>query len=782
MLRGDSRRAAQLLAEAGYSAYYYENWDVLTESTWLGWVNHLATGSAGIYQPLEPIVTWAQMNRLQHIATKLRLAQAESLLWQGQMEPAAVVLEEASRRIGEVSRGLAGIHLLYLQASLQLVGGQFGPGGEALDRAIALQAGVSLRNFQTSRTSEMYDARAISPRIAVELYSSLLADPRPADWASQPLDAMAVLKTPQDAAFHRWFIAALERKDNLLALETAEMAKRRRFLAALPLGGRLLALRTILESPESGLTRDAVLERQLILTLFPEYRQLAEAAAKMEDALRAGPVLSTDAAEAKSLATQFEAWDENARRRHQLLMQFVARRLPASIEFPPRRPPAELQQSLAAGEALLLFHRAGEQLYGFLVTQDGVHQWELDDTKQLRTSIGALLREIGNYGANRALSVEELRSGRWQKPAAETFARIFAPARLDLSKTEALVIVPDDLLWYLPFDALVPDVAEPKTTLADLVPLRYGPTGALALSRSQPLRRPVHTGIVANGVQLGEDAADTNAMLAELEKAVDGALRIPSPLPEPARLVSALVDGLIVLDDVDGDQMTWSGWLPMPRGRGSSDDSAEARLALPTGGPERIVITGFATAAEQGLKPSRRGAARDTQPGSEVFQTLCGMMAGGARTILISRWRTGGRTNLDLVREFVQQLPQVPATEAWQRACLLARGSQLDTRHEPRLKGVKDTGELPTADHPFFWAGYLLIDTSPRLENGNSDDLSSNVDNAKNKNLAIKSARSDANATQNFAETNAGNSKDAGTGPDSDQAAIDQALPEDSRQ
>jgi CHAT domain-containing protein len=39
---------------------------------------------------------------------------------------------------------------------------------------------------------------------------------------------------------------------------------------------------------------------------------------------------------------------------------------------------------------------------------------------------------------------------------------------------------------------------------------------------------------------------------------------------------------------------------------------------------------------------------------------------------------------------------------------LLARSAELDPTTEPRLKEVK-AGEVPTANHPFFWAGYLLV-------------------------------------------------------------------------
>jgi hypothetical protein len=91
-------------------------------------------------------------------------------------------------------------------------------------------------------------------------------------------------------------------------------------------------------------------------------------------------------------------------------------------------------------------------------------------------------------------------------------------------------------------------------------------------------------------------------------------------------------------------------------------------------------------------------------------------MSSGARTVLLTRWRTGGRTNFDLVREFAKESADAPAAEAWQRACLLARENPLDQSHEPRLKHSEETGDMPTADHPFFWAGYLVVDTGPRAE------------------------------------------------------------------
>jgi hypothetical protein len=182
------------------------------------------------------------------------------------------------------------------------------------------------------------------------------------------------------------------------------------------------------------------------------------------------------------------------------------------------------------------------------------------------------------------------------------------------------------------------------------------------------------------------------------------------------------LDGLVSLEDIQGDTLGEPSYL-FPRSRGASKEKANAWITLPYGGPERLVITGFKTEAQQGLKTPRRETSRTSAarkpgavPGDDIFVSLCNLMSSGARSILLTRWRTGGRTNFDLVREFAKESADAPAAEAWQRACLLARENPLDQAHEPRLKHSEETGDMPTADHPFFWAGYLVVDTGPRVE------------------------------------------------------------------
>jgi hypothetical protein len=132
--------------------------------------------------------------------------------------------------------------------------------------------------------------------------------------------------------------------------------------------------------------------------------------------------------------------------------------------------------------------------------------------------------------------------------------------------------------------------------------------------------------------------------------------------------------------------------------------SVESWMQLPWGAPDQVVLPAFHTHAENALK--KPGPA----PGSEVFLSVCGLMASGSRTLLVSRWRTGGQSSLDLVREFVQELPHATAAEAWQRSVFLTMESRVNFEAEPRIK-ASPSDNPPRAVHPFLWSGYLLVDS-----------------------------------------------------------------------
>jgi len=259
-------------------------------------------------------------------------------------------------------------------------------------------------------------------------------------------------------------------------------------------------------------------------------------------------------------------------------------------------------------------------------------------------------------------------------------------------------------MWYVPFEALQVKINGQLRPLISRCRIRYAPTVSLATATWRNTTPLADTAVVCGQLYPRHDDAVAKAAFAEIAKSVPGAVELQTPAPAPSRFYGSLFDRLIVLDDLDVSGKGCYGWTPDPIDGNKPGNTLSDWLMLPFGGPNEIILPGYHTAAEDSLK------SRYAIPGQEVFLPVCALMSSGAQTILLSRWRTGGKTSFDLVREFVQELPHTSPADAWQRAVFLTAASRLDLDAEPRIKRVA-VGESPKAKHPFFWAGYLLVDS-----------------------------------------------------------------------
>src|SRR6185312_1762065 len=181
----------------------------------------------------------------------------------------------------------------------------------------------------------------------------------------------------------------------------------------------------------------------------------------------------------------------------------------------------------------------------------------------------------------------------------------------------------------------------------------------------------------------------------DFSRANSGAVAIQDRLPAASAIYSTLFDRLVVYSEVAPADANPYAWSPVPLDRGKPGSALASWFPLPWGGPDEIILPGFRTSAEhaaKGLSPDE--AAR------ELFLSLCGLMSTGARTVLISRWRMGGQTSFDLVREFAQELPHESPAAAWQRSVLMAHSASVEVENEPRLKKSSSTADKLTAAHP----------------------------------------------------------------------------------
>ena len=122
---------------------------------------------------------------------------------------------------------------------------------------------------------------------------------------------------------------------------------------------------------------------------------------------------------------------------------------------------------------------------------------------------------------------------------------------------------------------------------------------------------------------LGGDGTQAQEAYDEIAKSLSGTVALRAPLPHDGATYATLFDGLIVLNEVpvpDGDPYDWSPLPQDQKGNGAITNWFE----LPWGGPDFIILPSFHTAAERAMKK------QNSEPGQEMFLTVCGLMANGA--------------------------------------------------------------------------------------------------------------------------------------------------------
>src|SRR6185436_8481251 len=157
-----------------------------------------------------------------------------------------------------------------------------------------------------------------------------------------------------------------------------------------------------------------------------------------------------------------------------MLREMALRREPCELVFPPVRSVKDVQKSLPDGTALLAFYNTSQQTHGFLMTNDMFGTWPILAPAQVQRELIAMLRAIGNYDANKALKPQELADQSWKKPAAELLALLTKDSKANLPYNfKELVIVPDNILWYVPFEALQVTDGGSTQSLIQKVRIRY---------------------------------------------------------------------------------------------------------------------------------------------------------------------------------------------------------------------------------------------------------------------------------------------------------------------
>lgn len=723
-------QAVKYFEEATFAAADDGDARALEEAFRLAFAAHMAAGTRGVPPSIRGGCDWADRD-LPVLHARLLAMQAEALLTAGDARGGAAALKKIDPRLlrGDAGRGGLGAEQAYADALLAYSSSDVRTGDGRLTQALALAQPRSLKLFQTARLVELFlgGSASLSDRQAEVLFAALLAAPGPREFALDPLGSLAIVTTDRQPAFEAW-LAVAERRGPDAAFEAAEALVRDRWLAARPLGGRRIAVERLLAADPATLPAADMARRTTILGTRP---QLAAAVDRMTQLratlsaamLAAAPAAGGGPAKLPGDEADWTAYRGFAATRAAFNAALAAGREPLPIDFPPLTPAGEIRSRLRPRQLILSFRWTQRGLKAVLESRDRFTVWDVRQAAGLPAEIAQLAKGLCLFDPDAPVATDKLLASPWRDSMAQLERMLFENSKVTFAEgIDELVVVPDGWLWYLPFELL--PVASAAGTgaagpdaklLRDVCRIRYAPTRSLAVASFSPtpFAGPI-------GVHAGKMARSTKAQAGELTERVTAAVERAVPLPivagDPSvALTCSTFDALALFVETGGSGPA-AAWPLVPSAGGSGAARGGMTLgdwlAPPLKRPAIVLLPGMQTALAHGLQKQ----SLPSRPGDDLFLPAVDLLAAGARTAVLARWRVGGRMSADLVAEFLRDATTAAvdaappaAAESWHRAVDIVTGEAPDPGFEPRLKPNRDA-VLVDGRHPFLWAGYLLVD------------------------------------------------------------------------
>ena len=784
---GDMNTAQQLALEASLSAGMQNQYDLVEEALSMGTILHLMRNS-GTYPPLENAIAWGTSQRARMLTASLTERLATCLVEANSADVAAEVLKRARApmRSNSLSKSVVGSRIQYVNAQIEFMRGNSDAGYKSLEDAVSQFQTGSRWLFQLGLADQLAMSGDISGRKADQLYSALLRDPSATEWTIEPFECIAYLMTPHVAAMERWFETKLLNRQYDQAVQVSELVRRHRFYANLPMGGRLLAFRWLLEGPEESLTGNMKKQRQKFLDSNPVYKELSDRAKTIRSELIALPLQpDADSAEFKKQTELFVQLSQVSKSQEAIIAGYALRRQPADMAFPPRGDLSSFLNQIRPHQAAYVTLATQNGLHAFLIANNRHNYLGTVRNRDVRSAVSRFLKKLGLQDFSGGLDLETFEDDTWVVDSNNVAKTILLnDNEFGWGQFKELVVVPDSVLWYVPFELLHvaksagavakagaldpanlnkapdtnddpddtiddPDAADdpdaddkkpkkkssrsrkknpdvdPATLdrLGDKLLIRYAPTLYSAFGIQRPTRTMARTAIMLGRMHPKGEIEVTQEAVKELQTEIPNAATFES-MRIPTNYFGTIIDRMIVCSDIKLPQRGGVFAIsPAELDRGLNEGSnLAAWLSFPFWAPEHIVMPGFTSGGAAG--------GRGKGDGQELFLTSCSLLASGARAVMISRWRVGGANSLELARNYAKKLESMTPVKALQASIEESKKLDLDFEKEPRIK-PKKTAQPIKAEHPFFWAGNMIVEVPNAATIDNPDKAKDALDDAK---------------------------------------------------
>jgi hypothetical protein len=486
-------------------------------------------------------------------------------------------------------------------------------------------------------------------------------------------------------------------------VEVAELIRRHRFFGSMPLGGRLMALRWMLHAPDLALDPDSLVQRKEFFARHPDYLKLTNQSLELQKRLRALPIKPPANSSDETLQNElFLELFKAANAQEAYLLAVALRREPANFVFPPSGLFSDLKAKMSEDQVAVTSLATRRGYHQFVISQQNRQYLGLVAERDVRKQVAALIKSLGIRDTSGGVEIQTLESEEWRKDGFKLKQLLFPGVADDQwDQFKELIVVPDGLLWYVPWEILQTGTdASSWTNLSEKVDVRYSPTMFLALAPQRPAATNTRTIVVVDRVHPKGDPEMSIRAFEQLAGEITSAAQFDQPIKFPSNLLGAVVDQIVVWSDLEATADVYS-LMPVQLDKGKQGSNLAGWLALPWDGPQMVIIPGYSSDAAGGVKSKSSG--------QELFLITTALLGSGVRNIVLSRWRVGGKNSLDLTRDYANFSRKMGAREAWKKTLENGRAAEISLATEPRVKATALDHPV-TARHPFFWAAPMLID------------------------------------------------------------------------
>ena len=701
---GNYTAAGQVALQASNAAAVYEQYDLVEESLSFATTMHLMTAKTP-FAPLPNAIVWAKLKKARLMQVSLIQKLAECLAEGGDSSKAAAVLKQANGVISSrnsLGSSVAAARLKYVGALVRFLNGDFAKGRVELNLALKHFQTGSLWLYRLGLVESLVTRASLSQREADRLYTVLLRDPTDLDWKTDPFESLAFLASNHVIPMERWFNIIIDRKDTRRAIEVAELLKRHRFFSSLPLGGRLMAFRWVLHAPEESLTPTAIAQKQKFLATNPRYQKLANQSQQINTALGLLPLKpeprSDEGREQLKLMRELAGVSDV---QEAILASYALRREPSEMAFPPQRSITDFQKQIGEKQIALYTMATATGYHLFFIKKNAIQYLDPVGGRQMLRGVGGLLKEMGISVA--ALDVKNLQETKWKESVEGMKQALFGTVKdKDWKTYDEFVIIPDGVLWYVPFEAIPVTDDAGEEFLSDWLHIRYSPTLFLAFGKQRPQEEAVkRTAVVTARMSPRGEGTLSSTEYQDFTIKNPDAVQFERPSQVPASYLVSVIDQLVVWSDIKSTKGFPMAMNPFQIDFNKPGSKLESWISLPWAGPKHVVIPGLNSDAGTGL--------RNKAFGQDLFLTSVGLMASGSRSALLSRWSTGGKSAIELTKMYATELPNSGPRKAILDSRQELRKMKLDYNNEPKVR-FKKTDPVLKAEHPFFWAAHMLFE------------------------------------------------------------------------